>query len=92
VVDGIEVLDGEERAIEAVLLGFRLAEGLASAGLDPDAVAALVADGLVAPDVAVTGRVVLTAAGRPLADHVARVLVTAGAGPATGCVAFPRGS
>jgi oxygen-independent coproporphyrinogen-3 oxidase len=79
---GREVLDAEQRHAEAVLLGVRLAEGLAVSVLDAAgraAVAALVADGLVevrtgrSPDA--PGRLVLTLRGRLLADTVVRRLL-----------------
>jgi len=70
-----ELLDGPTRALERVMLGVRLREGLPlSAIADPAAVAPLVADGLVQPPAA-TGRVVLTQRGRLLADAVVRALV-----------------
>ncbi|UDY34385.1 radical SAM family heme chaperone HemW [Dermatobacter hominis] len=69
---GSEVLDPSQRSMERVMLGIRLAEGLP---LDvvpvPGAVAALVDDGLV--DV-VGDRLVLTQAGRLLADTVVRAV------------------
>ncbi|MFN0284495.1 MAG: radical SAM family heme chaperone HemW [Kineosporiaceae bacterium] len=73
-----EVLDADQRAAEAVLLGVRLADGLPLGRLAPSrrgAVAGLVADGLVAGADAVRGRVVLTRRGRLLADAVVRALV-----------------
>ncbi|EYR63456.1 coproporphyrinogen III oxidase [Actinotalea ferrariae CF5-4] len=74
---GREVLDREEVALERVLLGVRLAEGLpldvlGAAGRR--AVAGLVADGLLDGRAAVGGRALLTRRGRLLADAVVRDL------------------
>lgn len=69
---GRELLDAGQRESERVLLGIRLAEGLAAAGLDPAATGRLVADGLVTR---AAGRVGLTLRGRLLADTVVRALV-----------------
>ncbi|MBA3020831.1 radical SAM family heme chaperone HemW [Propionicimonas sp.] len=69
---GREVLSTEERHVERVLLGLRLAEGLDLAELSPVESARLagpVTDGLVALR---AGRVQLTQAGRLLADGVIR--------------------
>jgi len=77
---GREVLDEETRRVERVLLELRLAEGLDVAVLDDDgrdALAGQVAAGRVR--VVADGaseRVVLTDAGRLLADAVVRALVT----------------
>ena len=76
-----EVLPEQTRALERVLLEVRLATGLPLAALSDEgrrAVAALVADGLVAPGAALDRtdpRVVLTRRGRLLADAVVRALV-----------------
>ncbi|HVU74050.1 MAG TPA: radical SAM family heme chaperone HemW [Mycobacteriales bacterium] len=69
-----ELLDDDARRLEAVLLGIRVREGLPLDGLDPDAVAELAREGLVAGDFRATGRVVLTLRGRLLADAVTRAL------------------
>lgn len=72
-----ELLGPDDVAVERVLLGVRLAEGLAVDLLAPEVrprVAGLVADGLVEGTAAVRGRVVLTRRGRLLADHVVRTL------------------
>jgi coproporphyrinogen III oxidase-like Fe-S oxidoreductase len=75
-----EVLTAEQRGDERVLLGVRLAEGLAVADL-PDRtlvaeqLAELIADGLVDGPAAIAGRVVLTLRGRLLADSVVRDLL-----------------
>jgi oxygen-independent coproporphyrinogen-3 oxidase len=74
---GSETLTTEQRALEDLMLGVRLVEGLALDHLDPATVAALCADGLLDRAALGAGRAVLSAAGRPLADHVARVLATA---------------
>ncbi len=77
---GRETLTSQQRRQERVLLGVRLADGLALTSLDGEArrrVAGLVADGLVDPAAATSGaprRVVLTRRGRLLADAVVREL------------------
>lgn len=74
-----ETLDDQQIHTEAILLGIRLREGLNVALLDPGAqvrVPNLVADGLVSPDEARAGRLVLTRRGRLLADAVVRDLVS----------------
>jgi len=74
--DGRETLTDEQRHVEAVLLGVRLAEGLDAGALTLDARARLphlVADGLI-EGAATPGRVVLTRRGRLLADAVVRDL------------------
>ena len=75
---GREVLTDEQRRMERIMLGIRLAEGLR---LDDeaaaDAAATLAADGLLDPAALARGRARLTLDGRLLADHVARTLVTA---------------
>jgi oxygen-independent coproporphyrinogen-3 oxidase len=73
-----EVLGTEERRIESVLLGVRLAEGLPFGALEAAgraAVPGLVAEGLVSADAAAGHRVVLTLRGRLLADGVVRALL-----------------
>ncbi len=62
----------EQRHVERVMLGLRLAEGMPAAHLDAAIVADLVDDGLVRP---AGDRVVLTYRGRLLADAVVRRLV-----------------
>lgn len=84
---GRETVDGESAALERLMLGVRMAEGLPIAELPTDArreVAGLVAEGLVdgraalarpAPgDPSPGGRLVLTRRGRLLADAVVRTL------------------
>ncbi len=74
---GREVLDEEDRAVERVLLGVRLAEGLPTGEVPAAgrrAVPALVAQGLL-DAAAPPGRLVLTGRGRLLADAVVRVLL-----------------
>ncbi len=67
-----EQLSAEERRMEGIMLGMRLAEGLGASGLDTETVRELESDGLVE----LTGdRVVLTFRGRLLADAVIRRLV-----------------
>jgi oxygen-independent coproporphyrinogen-3 oxidase len=70
-----EVLDAESRRVERVLLELRLREGLAADVLDPAGRAAV--PDLVDRDLLVTegDRLVLTRAGRLLADAVVRDLL-----------------
>ncbi|MGZ4444203.1 MAG: radical SAM family heme chaperone HemW [Nocardioidaceae bacterium] len=73
-----EVLDGDTRLVERVLLETRLRDGLPVEVLPGDVRPQLVAqagDGLVDPDALDRGRVVLTRRGRLLADAVVRDLV-----------------
>ncbi|MGV0110893.1 radical SAM family heme chaperone HemW [Arthrobacter sp. CP30] len=75
---GREILGGEDRYVEDVMLRVRLREGLPTAVLTASgrkAVAGLIADGLVEPVEAFAGRVVLTFRGRLLADAVVRRLL-----------------
>ena len=75
---GRETLDADTRYVEDIMLRTRLAEGLDLARLrEPGrlAVAGLMADGLVDPRAALTGRVILTGRGRLLADAVVRRLL-----------------
>ncbi|MCQ1986757.1 radical SAM family heme chaperone HemW [Arthrobacter sp. zg-Y844] len=75
---GRETLDADTRYVEDVMLRTRLAEGLALDRLrEPGrlAVAGLMADGLVDPRAALTGKVILTPRGRLLADAVVRRLL-----------------
>ncbi|MCQ1950284.1 radical SAM family heme chaperone HemW [Arthrobacter sp. zg-Y859] len=75
---GRETLDADTRYVEDVMLRTRLAEGLALDRLrEPGrlAVAGLMADGLVDPRAALTGKVILTPSGRLLADAVVRRLL-----------------
>jgi oxygen-independent coproporphyrinogen-3 oxidase len=72
-----ELLGSDDVALERVLLGVRLGEGLELASVSPRArvaVAGLVADGLLDGAAAVRGRAVLTVRGRLLADTVVRAL------------------
>ena len=68
---GEETVDEEGRALEQVMLGVRIRAGIPRAGLPDDAVAQLVAEGLVEVS---RDRVVLTSSGRLLADAVVRRL------------------
>ncbi len=73
-----EVLDGETRRVERVLLESRIADGLPIDVLEPEgrsAVAGLIADDLVDGRAALAGRVVPTLRGRLLADAVVRRLL-----------------
>ncbi|WP_146361899.1 radical SAM family heme chaperone HemW [Arthrobacter yangruifuii] len=75
---GRETLDADTRYMEDVMLRTRLAEGLALDRLRESgrlAVAGLMADGLVDPRAALTGKVILTPKGRLLADAVVRRLL-----------------
>ncbi|MDN3904482.1 radical SAM family heme chaperone HemW [Arthrobacter sp. YD2] len=75
---GRETLDADTRYVEDIMLRTRLAEGLDLFRLrEPGrlAVAGLMADGLVDPRAALTGRVILTGRGRLLADAVVRRLL-----------------
>ena len=76
---GRELLTGEQRYDERVLLGIRLVDGLPIDDLRPEgrsAVAGLIADGLVdGPNALRPRRVVLTLRGRLLADSVVRRLL-----------------
>ena len=67
-----EILTSEQRAMEQVMLGMRLAEGMTARDLDATVLADLQDEGLV---VSVADRVVLTDRGRLLADAVIRRLV-----------------
>ena len=74
---GHEIVDAEGRALERLLLGVRLRAGLPVDGLDADQVAAaraMAAEGLLDPAALDGGRIVLTLAGRLLADAVVRRL------------------
>lgn len=73
-----ELVDEENRVIEKVMLGSRLAEGLEISWLGehgyakPKAISELIADGLIDGNAAILGKVVLTLKGRLLADAVIR--------------------
>lgn len=75
---GREVLPAQDRYVEDVMLRVRLREGLAAEVLTRpgrQAVAGLIADGLVEPAAAFAGRIILTFRGRLLADGVVRRLL-----------------
>jgi oxygen-independent coproporphyrinogen-3 oxidase len=75
---GRETLDDATRLEERIILELRLASGLPVEVLDPEArreVAGLIAEGLVDGPQAFRGRLVLTSAGRLLADAVVRRLM-----------------
>jgi oxygen-independent coproporphyrinogen-3 oxidase len=77
--EGREVLTAAQREDERILLGLRLAEGLAVDGLDPAALASIVGDDLARIHPTAAGsRVVLTLRGRLLADAAVRELGAAG--------------
>ncbi|AWE42291.1 MULTISPECIES: radical SAM family heme chaperone HemW [unclassified Actinobaculum] len=70
-----ETLTEREQREEAIMLGIRLAEGIAvPQGTESAVVAGLIADGLVDPRSALRGRLRLTLRGRLLADTVTRAL------------------
>ncbi|MGY1828706.1 MULTISPECIES: radical SAM family heme chaperone HemW [unclassified Blastococcus] len=72
-----EVLDDADRALEAVMLGLRLRDGLPLTALTATGrarAAAAVAGGLLEPGAHAAGRAVLTDRGRLLADAVVRDL------------------
>jgi oxygen-independent coproporphyrinogen-3 oxidase len=74
-----EILTDQQRSDEQVLLGVRLREGLAAAGLSADqreVIASAASTGLVLPQWQESGRVVLTQKGRLLADRLAIDLLT----------------
>jgi len=73
-----EVLDDDDARVERVMLGVRLAEGLALDELDRAGRAVAVraaSDGLADPQALATGRLVLTLRGRLLADAIVRDLI-----------------
>jgi oxygen-independent coproporphyrinogen-3 oxidase len=71
-----EVLTDDDRRLERIMLGVRLAEGLPVTALsEPERAAAEVQSGLIDADALDGGRVVLTDRGRLLADAVIRRLV-----------------
>ncbi|TXK17163.1 radical SAM family heme chaperone HemW [Homoserinibacter sp. GY 40078] len=75
---GRETLDAETRRVEDVLLRIRIIDGLPVDALDTfgrEAVAGLIADGLIEGRNAIAGRLVLTRRGRLLADAVVRRLL-----------------
>ena len=77
---GREVLGGEDRRVERVLLEVRLRDGLPLDVLRPAGAAAarrFAAEGLLEPAAHAAGRAVLTLRGRLLADAVVRDLVDA---------------
>ncbi len=73
-VDGSEVLSGEDRETERILLGIRLADGLDVGATLADRLPQLVEEGLLEAAPAQRGRAVLTLRGRLLADTVVRRL------------------
>ena len=73
-VAGREVLTAEQRALEAVLLGLRLREGLALSSLSEAGACAARAEAMSRRVVIAGGRVQLTRKGRLFADAVAREL------------------
>jgi oxygen-independent coproporphyrinogen-3 oxidase len=73
-VEGAERCTPEERALEDLLLGIRLADGLDARPFAPATVRSLVEDGLVEPGGVREGRLVLTRTGRLLTDSVVRRL------------------
>src|SRR4051812_5488955 len=72
-----ELLDDDDRAMETIMLGLRLRDGLPLTALSPtgrDRAAAAVTGGLLEPAAHAAGRAVLTDRGRLLADAVIRDL------------------
>jgi oxygen-independent coproporphyrinogen-3 oxidase len=64
----------EEAALERVLLGSRIREGLDTREFPPALIAGLIADGLIEESAALNQRLVLTLTGRLRADEVVRRL------------------
>ncbi|WP_420826943.1 radical SAM family heme chaperone HemW [Arcanobacterium phocisimile] len=74
-VADVEHLSADEQREEDIMLGVRLADGIAiPEGAQPSVVAGLIADELIDPAAALGGRIVLTLRGRLLADTVIRAL------------------
>ena len=71
---GWEQPDEEAVALERVLLGSRIREGISTLEFEPDIVAGLIADGLIDGHSALKHDLVLTVAGRLRADEVVRRL------------------
>ena len=71
---GWETPDSQSRELESILLGSRIREGISTEGLAPEAVAGLIADGLIDGPQAIHSRLVLTVKGRLRADEVVRRL------------------
>jgi oxygen-independent coproporphyrinogen-3 oxidase len=72
-----EALVAEDQALERVLLGLRLREGIPKEWIDPakgPVIAEFIARDLVDGRQALAGRLVLTKAGRLVADHLVREL------------------
>ena len=70
-----EVLSASEVREELIMMGIRLREGIdRPEGVSAQTVAQLIADGLVEPQAALRGKLVLTLRGRLLADTVIREL------------------
>ncbi len=63
-----------ESALEKVLLGSRIREGIDTRVFDPSVIAALIADGLIEGAAAIQHRLILTLSGRLRADEVVRRL------------------
>lgn len=71
---GWEQPDVEAVALERVLLGSRIREGISTLEFEPEIVAGLIADGLIDGHFALKHNLVLTVAGRLRADEVVRRL------------------
>jgi oxygen-independent coproporphyrinogen-3 oxidase len=72
-----EVLSPEEQALERILLGLRVRDGIPSSWVDADkapVVAGFIGEGLIEGPAALGGQLVLTRAGRLVADYVVRQL------------------
>jgi oxygen-independent coproporphyrinogen-3 oxidase len=91
-VEGSETCDAAQRALEDLLLGVRLVDGLEAAPFSRAVVDTLVADGLVERRALVDGgRLVLTRDGRLLTDSVVRRLSDDAPWTDRGSVALPLG-
>ncbi|MGI9197011.1 MAG: coproporphyrinogen-III oxidase family protein, partial [Candidatus Nanopelagicales bacterium] len=80
-VDGWERVGDAEARLEEVMLRIRLREGLPTAGLSEAAVAGLVRAGWVEEAPVGSGTLVLTRAGRLMADEIVRRLTDEGTAP-----------
>lgn len=72
-----EVLSPEEQALERILLGLRVRDGIPSSWVDADkapVIAGFIGEGLLDGPAAIGGQLVLTRTGRLVADHVVRQL------------------
>lgn len=70
-IEGGEQVDADARALEHIMLGIRMYEGVDAAGLDGGVVERLAGEGLIKRD---GSRIYLTRRGRLMADYVTREL------------------